>query len=248
MTVTILITRPEPEATRFAAQLRADHGVGVEVLCAPLMRIRWTGALPRLGGDETLIFTSRHGVAGFCRLTDRRDLPCYGVGEATAQAARAAGMAAIACDGDARALVQRIAHDGATGPFLHPRGAHVATDIAGALRAAGHDARDTVVYDQQAQPLDDAARAALAGTDPVILPLMSPRSADLFFAQIFAQSGAPTAPLLIAAISPGTARSVPEGAARVLRVAASPDAEEIRKLLQDLVKSAKRLEGGKRAQ
>ena len=32
MTVTILITRPEPEATRFAATLRADHGDGVEVL------------------------------------------------------------------------------------------------------------------------------------------------------------------------------------------------------------------------
>lgn len=244
MTVTILITRPEPEATRFADALRAEHGAGVAVLCAPLMRIRWTGALPRLGGDETLIFTSRHGVAGFCRLTDRRDLPCYAVGAATAQEARAAGMAAIACDGDARALLQRIAHDGATGPFLHPRGAHVAADIAGTLRAAGHDARDTVVYDQQAHPLDDAARAALAGTDPVILPLMSPRSADLFFDRC----GTTTAPLLIAAISPGTARSVPEGAARVLKVAASPDAEEIRKLLQDLVKSAKRLEGGKRAQ
>ena len=146
------------------------------------MRIDLTGALPPLAGDETLIFTSRHGVAGFCRLTDRRDLPCYAVGEATAQAARAAGMVAVACGGDARALVQRIARDGASGPFLHPRGAHVAADIAGALRAAGHDARDTVVYDQQAQPLSAAARAALAGPDPVILPLMSPRSGQLFFA------------------------------------------------------------------
>jgi len=244
MTVTILITRPEPEAARFADALRADHGAEVAVLCTPLMRTRWTGALPRLAGDETLIFTSRHGVAGFCRLTDRRDLPCYGVGEATAQAARAAGMVAVACGGDAQALLRRIARDGARGPFLHLRGAHVAADIAGALRAAGHDARDVVVYDQQPQTLSDAARAVLAGTDPVILPLMSPRSGQLFFAQ----TGNPTAPVLIAAISANTAQTVPDGAARMVRVAASPDADAVRKLLRDLVKSAKRLEGRKRAQ
>ena len=244
MTVTILITRPEPEAARFADTLRADHGDGVDVLCAPLMRTRWTGVLPQLAGDETLIFTSRQAVAGFCRLTDRRDLPCYGVGEATAQAAREAGMVVTACGGDARAVLQRIGQDGASGPFLHPRGAHVATDIAGALRAAGHAASDVVVYEQQAQSLSDAARDVLAGTAPVILPLMSPRSGQLFFAQ----TGTPEAPLFIAAISPATARSVPEGAARLIRVATSPDADAIRKLLRDLVKSAKRLEGGKRAQ
>lgn len=244
MTVTILITRPEPEAGRFAATLRADHGAGVDVLTAPLMHIRWTGALPPLGGDETLIFTSRHGVAGFCRLTERRDLPCYAVGEATAHAARMAGLEAITCGGDARALLQRIADDGARAPFLHLRGAHVAADIAGALRAAGHDSTEAIVYDQQTRPLDDTAQAVLAGTDPVILPLMSPRSGALFFAQ----AGRPKSPLLIAAISQNTARTVPQGAAHMLRIAASPDADAIRNLLRDMVKTAKQLEGKKRAQ
>jgi uroporphyrinogen-III synthase len=32
MTVTILITRPEPEASRFAETLRADHGTEACVL------------------------------------------------------------------------------------------------------------------------------------------------------------------------------------------------------------------------
>jgi hypothetical protein len=41
---------------------------------------------------------------------------------------------------------------------------------------------------------------------------------------------------------------VPDGAARMVRVAPSPDATAIRKLLRDLAKSAKRLEGRKRAQ
>jgi uroporphyrinogen-III synthase len=244
MTVTILITRPEPEASRFADLLRADHGDGVAVLCAPLMQIRWAGALPPISGDETLIFTSRSGVEGFCRLTARRDLPGFCVGAATARAARAAGMAAVACGGDASALLQRIADDGARGPFLHPRGAHVAADIAGKLRAAGHAARDAVVYEQMPQPLTGAARRVLGGTAPVILPLMSPRSARLFFTQ----AEAPSAPLFIAAISANTAQAVPDGAASVLRIAPVSDADAMRKLLRDLVKSAKRLEGRKRAQ
>lgn len=244
MTVTILITRPEPEASRFARTLRADLGDGVAVLCTPLMRVQWTGAPPQLAGDETLIFTSRQGVAGFCRLATRRDLPCYTVGEATAQAARDAGMTAVAGGGDAQALLRRIARDGARGPFLHPRGAHVAADIAGRLRATGHAARDMVVYEQVPHPMTDAAHKVLAGSAPVILPLMSPRSGQLFFAE----AAAPKAPLFVAAISANTAQTVPHGAAQVLRIAPTPDAEAIRKLLRDLMKSAKRLEGGKRAQ
>ncbi|MEI4235103.1 uroporphyrinogen-III synthase [Roseovarius sp. D22-M7] len=244
MTVTILITRPEPEAARFASALRGDHGDTANVLTAPLMHIHWTGALPALSGDETLIFTSRQGVAGFCRLTARRDLPCYAVGEATAQAAREAGLDATPCGGDAAALMRRLAEDGARGPFLHPRGAHVAADIAGTLRAAGHEAAEAIVYDQQPQPLDAPAHAVLAGPAPVIVPLMSPRSGQLFFAE----APAPRAPLLIAAISRATAETVPEGAARVLRIAEAPNAAAIRNLLRDMVKSAKRLEGGKRAQ
>jgi uroporphyrinogen-III synthase len=41
---------------------------------------------------------------------------------------------------------------------------------------------------------------------------------------------------------------VPEDAARELRIAEAPNAAAIRNLLRDMVKSAKRLEGGKRAQ
>ena len=137
--------------------------------------------LPAPAPGEVLIFTSRHGVTGFCRLSTRRDLPAYAVGCATAAEARRQGFVPIAAGGDAASLLARIAADGVTGPFLHPRGAHVATDIARALRQAGHTAHEAVVYDQQAQPLTNAARATLDGEAPVILPLMSPRSAVLFF-------------------------------------------------------------------
>src|SRR6056297_8795 len=95
MPLRLLITRPEPAATGMAEELRAAFP-GAEVVVSPLMRITYGGTLPALAARETLIFTSRHGVAGFCRLSPRRDLPACVVGAATAEDARAAGFDVIA--------------------------------------------------------------------------------------------------------------------------------------------------------
>ena len=239
----LLITRPEPSATRFADDLRAAFP-GVEVITSPLMRITYGGTLPAITPGEVLIFTSRHGVAGFCRLSPRRDLPAYAVGAATAAEARQQGFDTITAGGDAASLLARITSDKASGPFLHPRGTHVAKDIAGVLRQAGHAAREVVVYDQQAQPLTNAARAALDGQDPVIVPLMSPRSAVLFFEA----ADRPRAPLLVAAMSRNVATRIPDGAARRVMVPQTPDATSMRTVLHDLLKHAKRVESHKGAQ
>ncbi|MET4103002.1 uroporphyrinogen-III synthase [Roseovarius sp. MBR-78] len=239
----LLITRPEPSASHFAADLRAALP-GAEVIISPLMRITYGGTLPPPVPGEVLIFTSCHGVEGVCRLSPRRDLTAYAVGRATAEAARQRGFTTIAAEGDAPSLLARIAADGARGPFLHPRGAHVAADIAAALRSAGHAAREVVVYDQEALPLSEAARAALDGTAPVIVPLMSPRSAVLFLDA----AGQTRAPLLIAAMSRNVATRIPEGAAERVVVAKTPDAASMRTALHDLVKHAKRVESHKGAQ
>lgn len=244
MPVTILITRPQPDAARFADQVRTRVGDRAEILCSPLLRIEPGGTLPDLRGNEVLIFTSRNGVAGFSHLGDRRGHACYAVGDATAEAAQEAGLRVISAGGNATALLARIAADGCTGPFLHLHGRHMAADVAAALRNAGHTAADAVVYDQIEQPMTDEARAVLAGTDPVILPLMSPRSARVFFAQ-----GADcAAPLLVAALSRNVAEAVPGDAAHRVQVATTPDAAGILAVLHDLVRQAKRLEGRDPAQ
>ncbi len=237
MTVTILIPRPEPAATRFADQVRARLGDKAVILCAPLMRIDYGGALPDSGGDNVLIFTSRHGVEGFCRLAERRDFTCYTVGDATAEAARRAGLHAISAGGDAGALLARIGADGAKGPFLHLHGAQVAGDITGDLRAQGHNAQEVVVYTQVDMALSDKARALLAGDAPVIVPLMSPRSAQVFFER----ATAGVAPVYVAAISRNAAGAVPFGGAEVVEISQTPDGAGVLNVLCDLVK---RLEGG----
>lgn len=243
MPLRLLITRPEPAATRFAGELRAAFP-GAEVLVSPLMHITYDGTLPALAPGEVLIFTSRHGVEGFCRLSPRRDLPACVVGEATAEEARQRGISVIAVAEDAEALLDLLADEGVAGPFLHARGAHVAADIADALRQAGHAAREAVVYDQQALPLSDAARTMLEGDAPVILPLMSPRSAVLFFDA----AGTPRAPLFVAAISRNVAARIPDGVAHRVAVARTPDARALRIVLNDLAKHAKRVESHKGAQ
>ena len=73
------------------------------------------------------------------------------------------------------------------------------------------------VADIQAQRFDEA-KALLAGSDPVIVPLFSPRSAELLF-----QSITPMAPLRIAAISANTAEKVPADLCESLLIAERPD-------------------------
>lgn len=226
-----------------AGRLRATWP-GVGMVVSPLMRIAYTGRLPEMTGRETLVFTSRNGVEGFCRLSPGRNLRAYAVGAATAEAARAQGFDAIAAEGDAASLLALIEREGARGPFLNPRGEHVAADIAGALRAQGSEAADVIVYTQEAQPLSPEARRALDGDAPVILPLMSPRNGRLFFAD----AGDVRAPLLVAAMSRNVADTVPEGAATRLIVAKTPDMGALCAALHDLVSHAKRVEGRDGAQ
>lgn len=239
----LLITRPEPAATRLAEEMRTAFP-RAEVVVSPLIRIAYHGSLPEPASGETLIFTSRHGVEGFCRLSVKRDLPACVVGEATAEAARERGFEVRLVAADAGELLERLATEGVEGPFLHARGAHVAAEIADALRQAGHTAHEAVVYDQQALPLTDAARALLDGDAPVILPLMSPRSATLFFEA----AGTPRAPLLVAAISRNVANRVPDGAATCVSVSRTPDIRALRSVLNDLEKHAKRVESQKGSQ
>ena len=112
---------------------------------------------------------------------------------------------------------------------------HAAGDIPGALKSAGIETIPVVVYDQREQPLSDTARAVLGGPVPVLLPLFSPRSAQL--AANAARAAA--APLLIAAISPNAAEAVRGVPARRIVTAARPDGEAMLDALGALIAAAK---------
>lgn len=243
MAPTLLITRPNPAASKFAAQARRVLGRECEIVLSPLMRMEHVGGVPDLAGFHALIFTSRNGVEALAAATGDRSLPCYTVGDATCRAAQDAGFQAVSAQGDVLDLLNLIEANRAPGPFLYVRGEHATADVTGALRDKGKAAFDVVAYRQVAQPISDEAQALLGRARPVLLPLFSPRSARLFF-----DKGPFEAPVFAAAISPNVAEMIPPDAVRQVEIAGRPNAAGVLAGLQRLRDAAKRLEGGNRAQ
>lgn len=189
----LLLTRPAPASQRVLRAIEAAMKAPVPHVIAPLLEIRDLdcevphGAVP--------VLSSEHGArrAGALGLGGR----AFCVGARTGAMAQAQGLRAEIAEGDSDALVALITARAPARPLVHIRGRHAAGDIAGRLRAAGFTITEAVAYDQQALPLSAAARALLQGTDPVVAPVFSPRSAALL-ADAVADA---RAPLTIVAIS-----------------------------------------------
>lgn len=241
MAASILITRPAPADTTFADMLRRKLGDECTICTSPLIRIEVCANLPDLTGIRTLIFTSRHGVEAFAKLSERRDIPAYAVGEATGQAAQDIGLSVSIGEGDAERLIKQILADKPDRPCLHLRGEHVAAPLAEILTSAGLETHEAVIYLQKPCPLSDEAQQLLRQPGPVILPLFSPRSARL----VFAQEKHPEwqAPLHIVAMSQAVARQVPENRASSISIVSTLDATAMAQATERAWIKANRLEG-----
>jgi len=229
-TPTVLLTRPAPASRRFADALRAGMGTDVPLLIAPVLEIvpAPAAAAAALAGAGGVILSSENGAAACAASGAGAGLPAFCVGERTAAAARAAALVPVGdTPGDLDGLVAQVAAAGwpaARGPLVHLHGAHVTGDAAAALAAHGIAARAAVVYDQRARPLSAAALRLLAGEEPVVVPVFSPRSARLIAPAL----AAARAPLRLAAISPRAAAALDVQPAARVRTADRPDAEAMR--------------------
>lgn len=205
-----LLTRPLAQSVAFAAEMP-----GVDCLIAPILRIE---ALPfdaaQLAAAPGLIFTSANAVP-FAGPGQGR--PALVVGPQTAAAARAAGFAVEEGPGDALGMLPLL--DGRAG-WLHLHGRH---------RARVLPTLGIAVYDQVAQPLPDAARAALADRRALILPLFSPRSAELL-SDATASAQAPIATVAISA----RADAAYQGPAGLRRIADSPEGASMQRVIMSL--------------
>jgi len=187
---TLLLTRPRPQSEAFAAALEARLPGRFRPVIAPVLAIRPLPAPVDLAGVAALAFTSANGVEQFAARNDDRRLPAFCVGAMTAEAARRAGFAACAADGDVAALAALIAtrlHPGG-GALLHIRGRHAAGDLAARLAAAGISTRAAELYDQTPCPIDGEARALLAAGSLDAVAVFSPRSAAAFARQAAAEA------------------------------------------------------------
>ena len=215
----VLLTRPEDDARRLAAELRAMGAGHVEI--SPLLRIEGTGHVPPL--SEGVILTSGNAVRMLRGRSDLAGRPAWVVGARTARMAREAGFDVRAVAEDAAALVALVPDDAP--PLVHLHGEVTRGDVAGRLRARGLQVAEAVIYRQVPVDLSASARALLLA-GPVLVPLYSPRSAALFAR---ACPPAARATLRILALSDAVAQACP---AAPVAVSAAPDGEAMRELLR----------------
>ena len=220
---TVLLTRPAAQSDSFAQSLRAQMS-GLRVVISPLMAPVFVAVTLPQGPLQGIILTSQTGAEAARHL--RAQLPdlAYCVGARTAQVARDAGFRVLSAQGDAEALLALILQQN-TKNLLHLRGREARGDLAQRLSAAGIPTQERVVYAQDPLALTDEAAALLTGRAPVLVPLFSPRSAEILGAE-WHRLGA-TAPLIVVAISPAVAQAAAFSAAPPV-IAAHPDAPSMR--------------------
>jgi uroporphyrinogen-III synthase len=180
----LLVTRPEPDASIFAEELR---GLGHEPVLQPLLEFHvlefdWKP----LAAADVLIITSVNSLRALQErgvIKDIHGKPLYCVGGQTAKQALAAGFETvleIAQTGEE--LAGKIIASGKRNTLLvHIMGEHMAFDIVGALAREGFSVQSVTVYSMDAcREFSPAIDAMLKAGDVDGVILMSPRTAEIY--------------------------------------------------------------------
>ena len=220
----VIITRPEPDASAFAADCVAR---GWRPVLSPLLEIR-TISGSALDPGAVVAFTSANGVRS---IAPAQGGTAFAVGEATAAAARDAGWSSvIASGGDVGALAGTIAAAWALrplrGPVIHIAGSHRAGELVALLAARGVPAERRITYEAvAAAELSPEATSALAapGAGPSVATFFSARSASIFM-DIVHRAGLEDQLKSLAAVclSSSVAAALRTGAWRAVRIALEP--------------------------
>lgn len=222
----LLLTRPRASAERFAGQLDATLISGVDVIISPLVEITPTKFAVELHRYSGVVFTSSHAPA--C-MDEGQGRIAYCVGKRTAQTAELRGWTVALVAETAEELVD-VLHDPPT-PLLHIAGTHRRGEIAQRLTLRGIPTDVAVVYDQVTQPLTTTARKCLAGSGPVIAPLFSPRTAQIFASQV--QN---LANVTVIAMSEAVAATLDGVSIGALQVAVAPTGDEMRRHVENMIR------------
>jgi uroporphyrinogen-III synthase len=239
----LLVTRPEPDASREAEALAMR---GHEAVVAPLLAIEFLDGAPLpLAGAQALIATSRNALRALAsrrELGDAVKLPLFAVGEATEAAAKTLGFAQVMTGpGTAAALAKLIAERLAPerGALVHLAGETVAFDMKPELEMKGFELRRTVLY--RGVPARELPAKALAllqsgGLDGAII--LSPRTAKILAELLVRHSAVTQAQHLVCyCLSQGVADALAPLGSR-LCVAARPREEDVLALLDSRAASS----------
>ncbi|MEZ7812505.1 MAG: uroporphyrinogen-III synthase [Paracoccaceae bacterium] len=232
-----VVTRPNPQAERFGADLAARFGQGAEVIFSPLIAPRFFPVKWPKQSFEGVVFTSQTGVQAFEQIAARARLSkspqAWCVGDQTAEAAERLGFESHSAGGDGQDLVDLILRKRGRAPLIHLRGADQRGSLAQTLCNCGTKTTALVIYAQEPQPFSEAACIAFLGKGRVFLPLFSPRSAKIAVQEYLKLQD--PGPVVVAALSLAVALECGAFGAARLQMAARPDVQSLLDTLVDLV-------------
>jgi uroporphyrinogen-III synthase len=232
----LLVTRPEPDATRTAQRLRA---LGHEPVIAPLLAIRFNPPPADLPEPAALMLTSRNAVQAVSRWPQAsrwRDRPLFVTGRGTGEAAAGAGFTDVrSADGDAADLAAFLMSSVGPGmrPILYPAARDRSEAFLEGLAAEGYDIRIVEAYRAETVDAFDPAvceELRFSRIDGVLL--YSRRTAEAFRRAVErARLAGEAAGIRLFVLSSRVAEPLAGLGADVV-VAAHPDEESLLALLQ----------------
>ena len=226
-----LITRPQEDAAAVAVALARR---GITPVLAPMMQTEFFAENVDADVDraQALLFTSRNGVRAFSRVSDRRDLPVYAVGDSTAGLARDNGFSNVESAGGDSVDLARLVADGlqpSDGPLLHIAGKTVAGDLSGELSAGGFEVVRRTLYEAKPiRALSPETAAAIRNEEVDYVLFLSPRTARVF-SDLLAEAGLTSHCRNFEAIclSEAVAGELPANDWKVRRTASEPTSESL---------------------
>lgn len=228
----LLVTRPEPEATRTAERLR---GLGHTALVQPLLTIAFYPPPRDVARPAALLITSQNGLralAAWPWAADWLRVPIFVAGAATARAAAELGFSDVRLGAtDAGSLAELVRHSmpKSSGPLIYPAARDRAGALTAGLLAIGYDVRTIEAYRAEvAARLDPAIREALASQAIDGVLLYSRRTAAAF-RDLVAAAGITLRRATAYAISDQVGEVV--GGLMPVKVAASPDEDALLALI-----------------
>lgn len=221
----ILLTRPAAQAQEFASLLGAD----ANVILSPALEMKTVPVHIDPEDDDSFVFTSQNAVQAAETLVDLNGRHVYAVGQRTAKAAADRGARVTVAGGTADTLIETIQADAPKGRLVFLRGKHTTGDLAKSLNALGIGTEESIVYEQNAKKMTNAAISALKGEAEVVLPLFSVRTATIL-SEMVAQYPV-RASLTLICLSNSVAKAWAGPQPGTLLVAAQPTAAEMAKII-----------------
>ncbi|MGY8999281.1 MAG: uroporphyrinogen-III synthase [Rhodospirillales bacterium] len=237
MIMRVLVTRPGEDGTALAKILIAH---GFETIIEPLLTIKQTkGPALELSNTQALLLSSANGVRALAQRTDRRNIPIYAVGDATATTAKGIGFTQVhSAVGNVESLVDLVIKmlKPTKGPLIHIAGSAVAGNLIKLIKAAGFECRREILYEAIAErSLMASSIAAIKDNRIDVVMLYSPRSAEIFVKLIRKARLVRSCQKVIAlCLSTAVADKIGELNWYDIRVAAKPNQDSLLEIITEL--------------